>query len=88
MGDYQEVELIISDDCASLMEERSILDDDVKQVIYNAEATGEKLYRPDGDHLLAKMTTENATFYVEYSIADPAYTVHTAYSHRSKIVEE
>jgi len=88
MGDYQEVVLTISSDCASLMEERGILDDDVKQVIYKAEATGEKLYQPDGDHFLSKMVTENATFYVEYSIADQAYTVHTAYSHRSQIMEE
>ena len=34
------------------------------------------------------MTLSNATFYVEYSVADDSYVVHTAYSHRSKIVEE
>ena len=88
MGTYHEIQLIKSDVVASLLEERHILDDDIKQVIYNAEATGEKLFQPEGNRYLAKMTLSNATFYVEYSVADSDYIVHTAYSHRSKIIEE
>lgn len=87
-GSPDEMRVIKDDTVASLMEERHILDDDIKQVIYNAEATGEKLYQPEGDRYLAKQTLSNATFYVEYSVADGSYVVHTAYSHRSKIVEE
>jgi hypothetical protein len=70
------------------MEERHILDDDVKQVIYNAEVTGGKLYQPEGNRYLAKMTLSNATFYVEYSITSDGYAVLTAYLHRSKIAED
>ena len=87
-GSYYEIKLIKSDAVASLMEQRHILEDDVKQVIYNAEATGDKLFQPEGNRYLAKMTLLNATFYVEYSVADGNYVVHTAYSHRSKIIEE
>lgn len=82
------IKLVKSEVVASLMEQRHILDDDVKQVIANAEATGEKLYQTEGNHFLAKKTLENATFYVEYSITDDSYEVHTAYAHRSKLVEE
>ena len=85
---YHEIELIKSDAAASLMEQRHILDDDVKQVIYNAEATGGKLYQPEANRYLAKMTLPNITFYVEYSASDGGYVVHTTYSHRSKIIGE
>ena len=87
-GTYHEIELIKSDAVASLMEQRHILDDDVKQVIYNAEATGEKLYQPEANRYLAKMTLPNVTFYVEYSVSDGGYEVHTTYSHRSTIIGE
>ncbi len=87
-GSYQEIQLSKSDAVTSLLEERHILDDDIKQVIYHAQTTGEKLFQPEGNRYLAKITLSNATFYVEYSVADGSYVVHTAYSHRSKIVEE
>ena len=87
-GTYHEIQLIKSDAVASLMEERHILDDDVKLVINNAEATGEKLYQPEANRYLAKMTLPNITFYVEYSISNGGYEVHTTYSHRSKIIED
>jgi hypothetical protein len=88
MESYQEIQLTKSDAVASLLEERHLLDDDVKQVIYHAETTGEKLFQPEENRCLAKLTLSNATFYVEYSIVDGSYVVHTAYSHQSQIVEE
>lgn len=86
-GSPDELRVIKDDDAASLMEDRHILDDDVKQVINNAEVTTEKLYQPQGNRYLAKMTLSNATFYVDYSITSDGYVVHTAYFHRSKIIE-
>ena len=89
MESKEEIALVKSEAVASLMEKRHILDDDVKQVIYHAETTGEKLYQqPEGNRHLAKMALENATFYVEYSVTDGSYEVHTVYSHGSKLVEE
>lgn len=85
---FQEITLIKSGAVAALMEERHILDDDVKQVIYNAQSKGDKLYKPEINRYLAKMAWPDVVFYVEYSIEDAGYTVYTAYSHRSKIVEE
>jgi glutamate synthase (NADPH/NADH) small chain len=75
------------DAVVSLLERRHVLDKDIKQVIKHAEETGEKLYQPDGDRFLAKATLSEATFYVEYSISGESFVIHTAYTHRSKIVE-
>lgn len=82
-----ELKLIKRDAVTSLLEERHILDEDIVQVIDAAEQTGEKLYQPDGDHYLAKLRISEATFYVEYSIGEEGYVVHTAYFHRSEIME-
>ena len=77
-----------SDELAKTLDERHILDDEIKVVINNAESTDEKMYQPDGDRFLAKSRIGNATFYVEYSVPEEnCYTVHTAYSHRSEIKE-
>ena len=87
-GSYDQIKLVESNAVASMMEERHILDDDIKQVIYNAETTGEKLYQPEEENkYLAKMRLKNATFYVEYSIAGDNYIVHTVYHHGSEIIE-
>lgn len=80
--------LVKSDAVASLLEERHILDEDIMQVVQRAEETGEKLYQADGDHFLAKLRISEATFYVEYTVGDEGYVVHSAYFHRSEFVEE
>ena len=88
MGTYQDVKIIKNDEVSSLLDERNILVEDIQQVIFNAEEKGDKLYQPDGDKFLAKLEQSEATFYVEYSAADDGYTIHSAYFHRSQIVED
>lgn len=83
-----EFELIKSDTIASLLEDRHILDDDIVQVIKFAEKSGEKLYQPEDNIFLAKLRISEATFYVQYSCLENGYEIHTAYFHRSEIMEE
>ena len=85
MGEWT---LIKDDEVVALLEKRHILDEDIEQVIKNAEESGEKLYQPDGERALAKMKLSEATFYVEYSPSDAGYVIHSAYSHRSNIIED
>ena len=86
---YETVEIQMDDEVKGNLESRHILDEEVKMVIHNAETSGEKLFQPEGDRYLAKMPLSNATFYVEYSVAEgKPYIVHTAYSHRAQIEEE
>lgn len=83
---YEEIKLQKGDGVAALLEQRHILDEEVKQVIHHGETTGDKLYQAEGNRYLAKLRLGEVTFYVEYSPADGAYLVHTAYFHRSEII--
>ena len=86
--EYEAIGLQKADQVVEFLESRHILDDEIKMVIYNAEATGEKLYQPETSRYLAKMRIANATFYVEYSVTEEkTYIVHTAYSHRAEVEE-
>jgi hypothetical protein len=71
-----------SKDVQYLMEARHILDDDLKRVIDHAEKTGQKLYQPESDRLLAKLLVQAAYFYAEYSPIPGGYRIHAAYTHR------
>jgi hypothetical protein len=84
----QALKLEKADDVTELLEERHILDDDLKRVIDHAERTGEKLYQPGSDRLLSKLRVQEASFYVEYAPADGRYRIYTAYSHRFSLGEE
>jgi hypothetical protein len=77
-----------TDEVADTLEERHILDEDLKRVIQHAESTGEKLYQTDTDRFLSKLRVGDVTFYVEYSRTDKGYKVHTAYSHRFVLEED
>jgi glutamate synthase (NADPH/NADH) small chain len=83
---YNEIKLHISDDIKKLLEERHILEDEIKQVIDYAETESDKLYQPDGDVYLAKLRIGNATFYVKYSVEEESYLVQSAYAHKSEML--
>jgi hypothetical protein len=74
--------LDISDDVDKILNDRHILNSDLVQVIQYAEKTGEKLYRTDDDHFLAKFKLNTVYFYAEYSAIEGGYRIHNAYSHR------
>jgi hypothetical protein len=75
-------ELKKAGDAGDLMEARHILDDDARRVIDHAEKTGEKLYEPSTNRLLAKLRVREAYFYVEYSPIAGGFQIHAAYTHR------
>jgi glutamate synthase (NADPH/NADH) small chain len=83
---WEEVKLQLSDEVKQKLEDRHILEDEVKQVIHYAETEGEKLYLPDDNRYLAKLRIGKATFYAEYSIEPDSYVVRSAYAHKSEIV--
>jgi len=84
----EEINIKMVKEVKEKMEERHILEEEIKKVIRYAEETGKKLYRPEMDRYLAKLTISNATFYVEYYPANENdFIIHTAYSHRAKIEE-
>jgi len=83
-----EVRLKISGEVRGILESRGIRDEDLKEVIQNAEEQGEKLYREGESRFLAKKKIGEPTFYVEYSIVEGStYLIHTAYAHKSNLEE-
>jgi len=83
------MKLEISDEVKSLLDERHILEEDVRRVIEHAEASGLKLYQPGSKNYLSKLRIYQALFYVEYSALEKnSYRIHTAYLHRFKLGEE
>jgi len=83
------IKLEIAEDVQKQLDERHILDDDIKRVIENAESTGLKLYMPGTQNFLSKLRIFQALFYVEYSpVEKNKYKIHAAYLHRFKLGEE
>lgn len=72
----------MDEDVRAVMEDRHILESDLVQVIQYAEKTGDKLYREDSDHLMAKFKINTVYFYAEYSPIEGGYRIFNTYSHR------
>ena len=86
---YEGIKLDLDSDVTDLIESRGILENEVKMVIHDAEASGVKLYEPDGEHSLAKKLIGDTTYFVVYRPgSDAAFEVMTAYCCKSTIVEE
>ncbi len=82
---WQDVPLEISEEINKLLEMRHVLADEVKQVIFHAETTGEKLYQPGDNRYLGKLKIDKTTFYIEYAYGKGNFTVTSVYYHRSEI---
>lgn len=72
----------MDEDVRQIMEDRHILESDLVKVIQYAEKAGEKLYREDSDHLMAKFKVNTVYFYAEYSPIEGGYRIYNTYSHR------
>ena len=83
---YEDITLIKSESVLELMEERHVLDEDIKKVIHHAEFTQEKLYQPECNRFLGKKMLGDVTFYVEYSIEEEkGFVIHDVYWHKLRI---
>ncbi len=82
------LKLEIPDDVKALLEDRHILEEDIRRVIDNAEKTGLKLYEPGTQNFLSKLRINEAMFYVEYASEKEGYKIRSAYTHRFKMEGE
>lgn len=64
---------------------QKILEEDIYEVISNAEATGRKTLDPETGHYKAYKEIGYITCWVEYSPAEEGYQVYNLYTHRMKI---
>ena len=84
--EYESIRLVMTDEVRRRIDERRILEDDIRRVIDHAERTGRRLRNNEAGAYRACHQPENVTFWVDYTPGDEGFTVHNAYCHRMKIV--
>lgn len=82
----EEIRLRISDEVRALLEDRQILDQDIRQVIDFAERSGIRLLNRRTGRFLAHYRPAAVTFWVEYTAAEGEFIIHNAYSHRMEVI--
>ena len=80
--------LTMSDDVKSMMDERGILESDIREMLAYAEGEGHKLYLENEPRFLGKKRIGNFTVYAEYSTADAGFELFNVYSHRVMLDED
>ena len=83
---YEQIALEIAPEVRRRIDERRILEDDIRMVIEHAERTGKRLLNKQNGQYRASLQSENVTFWVDYTPEDGRFTVHNSYCHRMKIV--
>lgn len=86
--EYHNMDLILSEEIVQKIEDRLILEADIKKVIGLAEKTGEMFINQENNHRLAFRRLVNLTYWVEYLPVDNSYEVISAYSHRMDVQGE
>ncbi|MEA5112750.1 MAG: heterodisulfide reductase-related iron-sulfur binding cluster [Geobacteraceae bacterium] len=86
VAEYDKLKLTMSSDVLKRIDERRILEEDIRKVIFHGETSGKKMRSRESGNFLAYLQPENVTFWVEYSPHDDGFEVLNAYCHRMKIV--
>ena len=79
------LKLTIAEQVARQLEERRILEDDLRQVLYLSRQKQQGFRHPDG-RVMASARIGEVTFWVEYREADGVANVLCAWSHRMQII--
>ncbi len=86
--EYADVDLIIDEHIKKLMEDRLILEADIKKVIGYGEENQNIFYNTENNHYLAFRRILNVTYWVEYIKVGDSYKIITIYSHRMDVQGE
>ncbi|NVN93453.1 MAG: 4Fe-4S dicluster domain-containing protein [Desulfuromonadales bacterium] len=86
LEDYEKIALLMTPEVRRKIDERRILEADIKKVIDHAERTGKRLQSARNGLFRTYLQSENVTFWVDYTPAESGFTVHNAFCHRMKIV--
>lgn len=78
---WDDLPISVSDAVREKLEDRHILDSDIKQTLWEASSTGRYLISPDGTRL-ASSRIGNVTFWVEYREDNQSFAIINAWSHR------
>jgi len=86
-SEYDHIELVINEEVKQKLEDRLILDDNIRKVIFEAEKTGGKTINPKTGNSTASKKLGIVTYWVEYKKNGELFHIISAYSHRIQIVE-
>jgi Fe-S oxidoreductase len=82
---WEGVRLVMSEAVAGLLEERRILEDDLRQVLFLVGQKGSSFAHGADGRKIASTELGEVTFWVEYRESEGAFTVLKAWSHRMRI---
>ena len=85
---HEAIQLKISEELHKKMNDELIYEDEVKQVVYHTENTGNKLIDNMTKHFIAHLQIGIITYWVEYLPEGSGYIIFNVYSHRLQIVQE
>lgn len=86
--DQDTVRLRITPQVREKLEQRRILDEDIRKVILHARESGKTFKNEETGYFKAAFKPHNVTFWVEYSQQpDGVFDIHNAYSHRMEVIE-
>jgi hypothetical protein len=86
MAEHEGIALFMTEEVRRRIDERRILEDDIRKVIHQAEQSGKRMRNMETGSYLACHQPMNVTFWVDYTPEGNGFTVHNAYCHRMKIV--
>lgn len=84
--EHEKLKLTLSPEVRKRIDERRILEEDIRKVIFQAESSGKRLQSKENGNYLAYLQPANVTFWVEYLPEGDGFAVLNAYCHRMKIV--
>ncbi len=83
--DWEQIELVISQALAIVMEERHILEDDVRRVLHDYKQSGRHITHGSENRKLASSRIGAATFWVEFYEQGDVFHLLRCWSHRMSI---
>jgi len=84
---YEDIQLILNDPIRKLMEDRMILEEDIRQVLYHAKESGRAMINQETGHYLAHFKPSCVTYWVEYLPKEDGFEIFNVYSHRMFVEE-
>jgi hypothetical protein len=82
---WDALRLVLSEPVAALLEERRILEDDIRRVLFQAKEQGRHFAHGEDGRRVASARLGEVTFWVEYREEKEAFHINRAWSHRMVI---
>jgi Fe-S oxidoreductase len=82
---YEELAVSFTEACLAIMEQRRILESDVRKTLLRARETGRRLVHAQSGRCRAVFRPVAVTYWVEFEETGDGYLVHNAWCHRMRV---